>query len=889
MTSQSTSDIPSAYDPASVEQRLYQRWLDAGYFTPKIDPSKKPFVVIQPPVNVTGELHLGHAQRATVEDALTRWHRMRGDPTLWLPGLDHAGIATQVVVERELATEGLTRHDLGREKFLERVWEWVGRSRGRIGEQHRRLGVSCDWSRETFTLDPGPSRAVRHTFVNLYKKGLIYRGERIINWCPRCSTALSDLEVEHQETTGSLYYIKYPLASGDGHLTVATTRPETLLGDTGVAVNADDPRYSALLGQEVTLPILGRRIPIVGDDAVEMEFGTGALKVTPGHDPVDFELGERHGLPIITVLNLDGTMNAEAGPYEGMDRFKAREQIVADLESQGLLEKVEDLQHSIGHCQRCTQIVEPLVSMQWFVQIQPLAKPALEVVRNGTVRILPERFSRIYENWMENLRDWCISRQLWWGHRIPVWYCNACDTEIVELEDPTACPSCSSTDLRQDEDMLDTWFSSALWPHSTLGWPDETEDLKYFYPTSVMETGHDILFFWIARMLMMGIENTGQVPFHTVFLSGLIRDVEGAKMSKTKGNVLDPIEAIDTYGCDALRFALTAGNAPGNDARLGSTKLEAARNFANKMWNASRYVMLMMEDSSDLAGWSNPKVEHLEDRWISSRLNRLVARVTRQLEEYQLGDAEQAIYEFLWDEYCDWYIEAAKVRLRSGVGPSPMPMLVHVLETTLRLLHPFMPFVTEEIWTNLVSRLPKEIEVAESIMTSPYPESDSSALDDEAEESIGSVREAIRLIRNARAEFHITPNKSLELLIAPGALADVLETETPLIKALAKVDPLRLLDSRADLPTSGAVTVVVDGAVMAIPMEGLVDLAAERKRLSDESADAEQAIQRLDTRLNDPQFMGKAPEEVVERERERLRGLEERKAHLQELLTQLSD
>ena len=889
MTSQSTSDIPSAYEPASVEQRLYQRWLDAGYFTPKIDPSKKPFVIIQPPVNVTGELHLGHAQRATVEDALTRWHRMRGEPTLWLPGLDHAGIATQVVVERELATEGLTRHDLGRGKFLERVWDWVGRSRGRIGEQHRRLGVSCDWSQETFTLDPGPSRAVRHTFVNLYKKGLIYRGERIINWCPRCSTALSDLEVEHQETTGSFYYIKYPLASDDGHLTVATTRPETLLGDTGVAVNADDPRYTSLIGQEVTLPILGRRIPIVGDDAVETEFGTGALKVTPGHDPVDFELGERHGLPIITVLNLDGTMNAEAGPYEGMDRFKAREQIVADLEAQGLLEKVEALQHAIGHCQRCTQIVEPLVSMQWFVQIQPLAKPALEVVRNGKVRILPERFSRVYENWMENLRDWCISRQLWWGHRIPVWYCNACDTEVVELEDPTACPSCRSTDLRQDEDMLDTWFSSALWPHSTLGWPDETESLKYFYPTSVMETGHDILFFWVARMIMMGIENTGEVPFHTVFLSGLIRDVEGAKMSKTKGNVLDPIEAIDTYGCDALRFALTAGNAPGNDARLGSTKLEAARNFANKMWNASRYVMLMMEDSSDLAGWSNPKAEHLEDRWINSRLNRLVARVTRQFEEYQLGEAEQAIYEFLWDEYCDWYIEAAKVRLRSGAGPSPMPMLVHVLETTLRLLHPFMPFVTEEIWTNLVSRLPKEIEVAESIMISPYPESDSSALDDEAEESIGSVREAIRLIRNARAEFHITPNKSLELLIAPGALASVLKTETPLIKALAKVEPLRLLDNRADLPTSGAVTLVVDGAVMAIPMEGLVDLAAERKRLSDESADAEQAIQRLDTRLNDPQFTGKAPEEVVERERERLRGLEERKTHLQELLTQLSD
>ena len=889
MTSQGTSDIPSAYDPASVEQRLYQRWMDAGYFTPTIDPTKKPFVVIQPPPNVTGELHLGHAQRSTVEDALTRWHRMRGEPTLWLPGVDHAGIATQVVVERELATEGLTRQDIGREKFLERVWDWVGRSRGRIGEQHRRLGVSCDWSRETFTLDPGPSRAVRHTFVNLYKKGLIYRGERIINWCPRCATALSDLEVEHQDTTGSLYYIKYPLASGDGHLTVATTRPETLLGDTAVAVNADDPRYKALVGQEVVLPVLGRHIPIIGDDAVETEFGTGALKVTPGHDPVDFELGERHDLPIITVLNLDGTMNAEAGPYDGMDRFEAREKIVADLEAQGLLEKVEDLQHAIGHCQRCAQIVEPLVSKQWFVQIQPLAKPALEVVRNGKVRILPERFSRIYENWMENLRDWCISRQLWWGHRIPVWYCNACGTENVDYDDPTVCTACGSTDLSQDEDVLDTWFSSGLWPHSTLGWPDETESLKYFYPTSVMETAHDIIFFWVARMIMLGIENMGEAPFHTVYLSGLIRDVEGAKMSKTKGNVLDPLEAIDSYGCDALRFALTAGNAPGNDARLGPAKLEAARNFANKMWNASRYVMLMMEDSSDLAGWSNPKAEHLEDRWINSRLNRLVARVTRQLEEYQLGEAEQAIYEFLWDEYCDWYIEAAKVRLRSGVGPSPMSMLVHVLETTLRLLHPFMPFVTEEIWTNLVSRLPQEIDVADSIMIAPYPESYSAGLDDEAEEAIGSVREAIRLIRNARAEFHITPNKGLELLIAPGSLASVLETETPLIKALAKVEPLRLLDNRSDLPTNGAVTVVVDGAVMAIPMEGLVDLAAERKRLSAELAEAEQAIGRLDTRLNDPQFMGKAPEEVVERERERLRGLEERKAHLQELLTQLSD
>jgi valyl-tRNA synthetase len=558
------------------------------------------------------------------------------------------------------------------------------------------------------------------------------------------------------------------------------------------------------------------------------------------------------------------------------------------LDAQGLLEKVEDIQHAVGHCQRCTQVVEPLVSKQWFVDIQPLAKPALEVVRNGKVRILPERFSRIYENWMENLRDWCISRQLWWGHRIPVWYCSACDETVVELEDPTTCSACGSTDLRQDEDMLDTWFSSGLWPHSTLGWPDETESLKYFYPTSVMETAHDILFFWVARMIMLGIENMGEAPFHTVYLSGLIRDVEGAKMSKTKGNVLDPLEAIDTYGCDALRFALTAGNAPGNDSRLGPAKLEAARNFANKMWNASRYVMRTMEAAPDLAGWSNPDAQHLEDRWINSRLNRLVARVTRQLEEYQLGDAEQSIYEFLWDEYCDWYIEAAKVRLRQGTGPSPVPMLVHVLETTLRLLHPFMPFVTEEIWTNLVSRLPKEIAIEDSIMISPYPESDPSALDDEAEESIASVRETIRLIRNARAEFHITSNVSLELLIAPGALASVLETETPLIKALAKVEPLRFLENSSELPTSGAVTAVVSGAVIAIPMEGLVDLTVERKRLSSELEESEEAIGRLNTRLLDPQFMGKAPEEIVERERERLRGYEERRDHLQELLTQLS-
>ena len=889
MTSQTPQQLPSAYDPASVEQRLYQRWLDAGYFTAVVSEDKTPFVVIQPPPNVTGELHLGHAQRATVEDALTRWRRMLGESALWLPGLDHAGIATQVVVERELAAEGLTRHDLGREKFLERMWDWVGRSRDRIGLQHRRLGVSCDWTREVFTLDPGPSKAVRHTFVNLYRKGLIYRGERIINWCPRCATALSDLEVEHKETDGALYYIHYPLADGSGRLTVATTRPETLLGDTGVAVNPEDPRYAEFIGREAVLPVLGRRIPVVGDAAVETEFGTGALKVTPGHDPTDFEVGERHGLPIVTVMHADGVMNAEAGPYEGMDRFEARTKIVEQLEAEGLLERVETHRHAVGHCQRCAMVVEPMVSMQWFVRIAPLAGPALDVVRDGTVRIVPERFVRIYENWMENLRDWCISRQLWWGHRIPVWYCNACETEIVEYEDPAACPACGSRDLRQDEDMLDTWFSSGLWPHSTLGWPDDTEDLGYFYPTSVMETAHDILFFWVARMIMLGIENTGKAPFHTVYLSGLIRDVEGAKMSKTRGNVLDPLDAIDQYGCDALRFALTVGNATGNDARLGSAKLEAARNFANKIWNATRYVARAMEESSDLAGWSDPPAGHLEDRWIKSSLNRLVARVTRQLEDYQLGEAEQSIYEFLWSEYCDWYIEAAKVRIRANDGPSPVPMLVHVLETTLRLLHPFMPFVTEEAWMNLVSRAPRERELADSIMVSAYPVADSEAYDDAAEDAIASVREAIRLVRNARAEFRIPPAQPLEVLVDPGAGSPALEAEASLIRALARVEPLRFVDAGEQLPSSGAATAVVGGAVMAIPLEGLVDIGAERARLSAELSDAEQALARLDARLTDAQFLEKAPEEVVERERDRQRATEERKARLEELLTQLAE
>jgi valyl-tRNA synthetase len=891
MESPPAQQLPSAYDPGQVERRIYRRWLDGGYFTPKVDRSKQPFVIIQPPPNVTGELHLGHAQRSTVEDTLARWHRMLGEPTLWLPGVDHAGIATQFVVERELAAEGLTRHDLGRERFVERVWDWVARYRHHISEQHQRLGVSCDWSRERFTLDPGPSRAVRHTFVNLYRKGLIYQGERIINWCARCTTALSDLEVEHHDIQGNLYYIHYPLADGEGHVTVATTRPETLLGDTAVAVNPEDPRYRGLVGRNVLLPVLDRPIPIVADEAVDVGFGTGALKVTPGHDPTDFDLGARHGLPIINTMNLDGTMNAEAGPYQGMDRMAVREAIVADLESRGLLERVEPYAHSVGHCQRCDQVVEPLISTQWFVSVKPLAQPALEAVRSGEIRIIPDRFTRVYENWMENIRDWCISRQLWWGHRIPVWHCDDCGEKTVEYDDPTQCSACGSQRIQQDQDVLDTWFSSGLWPHSTLGWPDDTEDLDYFYPTAVMETAYEILFFWVARMIMLGLENTGRVPFHTVYLGGLVRDERGQKMSKTRGNVTDPLETIETYGCDALRFALTAGTAPGTDSRLRTARLETGRNFANKIWNAARYVMRALDEAEagDVAGWARPTAEHLEDRWVLSRLNRLVARVARLMEDFQLGEAEQAIYDFLWDDYCDWFIEAAKVRLRGGRGPSPLPVLAHALEKTLRLLHPFMPFITEEVWTTLVSRLPSETEQPDSIMIAPYPEADTSLIDDQAEAHFSIVMALVRTVRNARAEFRIAPSQALEAVASPGELRGVLEAEAPAILALARLSDLRLIAEGEALPARGAVTAVVGSVPVAIPMGGLVDLAAERARLTKELEEGGEARSRLEGRLADQQFLGKAPEAVVERERERLGALGERQARLRELLGQLAD
>ena len=890
------AEIPRAYNAADVEQPIYQDWLEKGYFTPAIDPAKNPYCIIMPPPNVTGELHLGHALTASLEDALCRWRRMMGDSTLWLPGKDHAGIATQWVVERLLASEGTSRQEIGREKFEERVWEWVEKYGNTIDEQHKRLGASCDWSRLRFTLDPGPVKAVRTTFVNLYNRGLIYRHERIINWCPRCSTALSDLEVEYEEQDGKLYYIRYPLAEGDGHVTVATTRPESMLGDTGVAVHPDDPRYRGMVGQEAILPIMGRRIPIVADTAIEPEFGTGALKVTPGHDVVDFEIGERHNLEIVNVIGFDGCMTGAAGKYAGTERFQARQEVVAELESLGALEKVEDLRNSLGHCQRCDSVVEPLISLQWFVNVGrhdspgSIASRAHAAVANGDIRIVPERFVRVYLNWLENIRDWCISRQLWWGHRIPVWYCDSCPDPIASVEDLTQCPNCGSANLTQDPDVLDTWFSSGLWPHSTLGWPEDARDLEYFYPTAVMETGYDILFFWVARMIIMGLENTGQVPFRTVYLHGMVRDAHGAKMSKTRGNTMDPLELVERYGTDALRFALTTGTAPGNDLRLSDSKLEAARNFANKVWNAARFVITSLEGRSGLEGWRQlPGVEHREDRWIVSRLDQLTTEVNQSLENFELGEAQQKLYDFIWNDFCDWHIEMAKVRLRSGAAPSPLPVLAHVLERSLRLLHPFMPFLTEAIWQILVPRLPREGDTAESIMVAPYPVAAAPRQDRQAEEEMSLVMQAIRAVRNTRSQLHIPAGQRLEALVETDGLQSVVEEEAEVIRALSRVEPLRIVSGGQGLDSHlRGVTLVVNPLVLRLPLEGVVDLSVERERLQQELDNCLKNLDRVQRLVSNPDFRAKARPDVVENEEERLQSLTEQRQRLEEILVQLA-
>ena len=889
---ESRQAMDKTYEPAPVEARWYPFWEEGGYFAPRADAEAEPFTVIMPPPNVTGELHLGHALTAAIEDVLVRWHRMRGDATLWVPGTDHAGIATQVVVERLLHEEGTSKQELGREKFEARVWEWVQKYGNVIDDQHRRLGASCDWSRDTFTLDPGPARAVRTTFVRLYHKGLIYRGERITNWCPRCATALSDLEVAHEEEDGHLWYISYPLADDEtSAITVATTRPETMLGDTAVAVSPDDPRYRHLLGKEVSLPLTDRTIPIIADDAVEAEFGAGALKVTPSHDIADFEIGQRHDLEFINVLNLDATMNELAGAaYEGMDRYACREQVVRDLEAQGRLEKTENHRHAIGHCTRCDIIVEPLVSRQWWLEAKPLAEPAIEAVRSGAIRILPEHFERIYYNWMENIRDWCISRQLWWGHRIPVWYCDGCDCIAVPtlddpMRDPEACGECGGA-LRQDPDVLDTWFSSALWPHSTLGWPDDTEDLRRFYPTTVMETGHDILFFWVARMIMTGMENMGDIPFRTVYLHGLIRDVEGQKMSKTRGNVINPLVMVEKYGADALRFALVTGTTAGNDMRFTEERIQAARNFANKLWNASRFVLNSRPaGAAGITPEPEPAQLSLVDRWIISRRNHTVAEVSRLLEQFHLGEAGRTLQEFVWSQFCDWYIEASKVNLY-GDDAEAQAVTQSVLENTLavilRLLHPFMPFVTEEIWHFLYPEALSD--GTGTLIVAPWPLP--GERDREAEGFLDELIEAIRGVRNVRAEYEVEPGRFIPATIAAGAQSDAVAQHTAVIELLARVRPLTVVGSLAEEPAE-AVSVLTSRLAVYVPLAGLRDVEQERQRLQKEEESVLANLERTRGLLANENFVNRAPPPVVAKEREKLGDLELRAQQIRERLAGL--
>ncbi len=896
------SQMSKVYEPGKIEEKWYDLWLDRGYFTPKIDLNRKPFVITMPPPNVTGELHLGHALTTSLEDIMTRWHRMRGEPTLWLPGTDHAGIATQVLVEQELAKQGLTKSDIGRQRFLEMTWEWAKKSRKAINRQHQLLGASCDWTRDCFTLDEGPSRAVRTAFVRLYDKGLVYRGERMINWCPRCQTALSDLEVEHKDITGHLYYVRYPLVSREGFITVATTRPETIFGDTAVAVNPRDQRSKDFTGEAAILPVIHKRVPIITDEAVDTSFGTGALKITPAHDPTDFEVAQRHHLPLVNIMNPDATMNDNAGPYKGFDRFSCREEMVAQLRDTGLLEKVEPYLHSVGHCTRCNTLVEPRVSMQWFIHTQPLAEAATRAVKDGRITIIPQHFSKVYFEWMDEIKDWCVSRQLWWGHRIPVWYCQSCSKVTVSVEQPDTCQHCRSNQITQDPDVLDTWFSSALWTHSTLGWPADTDDLRYFYPTSVMETGYDILFFWVARMIMMGLEDTGQVPFHTVYLHGLLRDEHGDKMSKLRGNVINPTEAIAQYGVDALRLALTTGSSPGNDINLGKGKLESSRHFANKLWNAGRYILNSIDAEAARGRALRLADTHcantVEDRWIQSRLNRLIGNVGRLMEHFQFGEAGWQIYDFLWSEFCDWYIEMAKIRLRDmgstvfahgdTSGYSPLYLLAATLEKSLRLLHPFMPFVTEELWQRLSERIVDRSEMPESLAVAPYPTAHEDLLDAQAERAMNAAIDIIRSIRKIRTEHQIEPHQSIGCQVYAGELLSDIASQARSIETLARARPLAILDRHNRKPQGREEFVLVlKEAEIVLTRASTAGQLTVRSRLIAESKSIEARVSQVAARLSDIAFQTKAPLHVIERERQRLAALEDKLHRLHSELSQL--
>lgn len=876
------TEIPTVYDPHAVEEKWYQYWLDNGFFTPEIDPKKQPFTIVIPPPNVTGALHMGHALDNTIQDVLIRYHRMKGDPTLWLPGTDHAGIATQARVEAELAKEGLSRWDLGRQKFLDRVWEWKHQYGGKIITQLQRLGASCDFTRERFTMDEGCSKAVREVFVSLYERGLIYQGNYIVNWCPHCHTAISDIEVEHEDTAGHLWYVRYPIAGQKGYITIATTRPETILGDTAVAVNPHDERYKDLVGQEAILPVVGRKLPIIADHYVDPAFGTGAVKITPSHDPNDFEIGQRHGLDQVTVIGQDGKMTKEAGKYAGLDRYECRKQLVAELDAGGYLVKIEDLAHAVGHCSRCGTVIEPLLSKQWFVKMQPLAEPALKAVQEGRIKFVPERFTKIYCQWLENIRDWCISRQLWWGHRIPVWYCSDCGAQMASREDLSICTACGSANIEQDPDVLDTWFSSALWPFSTLGWPEETEDLKYFYPTSVLVTGRDIIFFWVARMIFMALAFMDDVPFKEVFIHGLVLDAEGRKMSKSLGNGIDPLEVIDKYGADTLRFMLITGSVPGYDLRFQWERVEATRNFANKVWNVARLALINLEDFNP-SGVDTSTLEFtLADRWIRSRFTAVRNQVVEFIDSYDLGSAATALYDFIWDEFCDWYVELAKLRLYgddSQARKTAQYVLWDVLERTLRLLHPFMPFITEEIWQHL----PHE---GESIMTAPYPEAIETR-DEDAERRFALIQEVVRGIRNARADMEVPPSRRSRVLVqaGPEAIA-IIQEGSPYIMSLAWASEVVTGPITTEKPQQ-AVSFITSGVEVYLPLAELVDMDKEVARVKKEIAAMEAEVKRSERMLSNKGFLAKAPAEVVQKEREKEAGYRDKLARLKERLNRL--
>ncbi|MDR3313574.1 MAG: valine--tRNA ligase [Oscillospiraceae bacterium] len=869
-------ELAKQYEPAEAEERLYQWWSDSGFFRPSGDATKPPYTVMMPPPNITGQLHMGHAFPYTMQDILIRWRRMQGYDTLWLPGTDHAAIATEAKIVEAMALEGITKDDLGRERFLERAWQWNEKYGGRITEQLRKLGFSCDWERQRFTMDAGCNKAVNEVFCRLFEKGLIYRGERIINWCPHCLTSISDAEVDYEEKDGHFWHLRYPLADGSGSLLLATTRPETLLGDTAVAVHPEDERYKAFIGKEVVLPVVGRRIPVVADTYVEMDFGTGVVKITPAHDPNDFEVGLRHGLPVLNVMTDDGRMNENAGQYAGLDRYECRKQLVAELDKLGFLAKTEPMKHNVGSCYRCGTVVEPRVSLQWFVRMQPLAEPAIAAVRSGETRMVPERFTKTYFHWMENIKDWCISRQLWWGHRIPVWYCADCGEMTVARETPAGCAHCGGQNLAQDPDSLDTWFSSALWPFSTLGWPDATADLARYYPTSTLVTAYDILFFWVARMLFSGLEHTGQTPFSTVLFSGIVRDAQGRKMSKSLGNGIDPLEVIAQYGADALRFSLITGNSPGNDVRLSDEKVAASRNFANKLWNASRFIRMNLGE--DEPAPHLPAQPEREDGWILSRLNRLTGEVTENLEKFELGIALQKIYDFLWDDFCDWYIELSKTRLQRGGQPSETAraVLVYTLERTLRLLHPFMPFVTEEIWQALPH-------TGVSLMLAPWPVFDPALEYPDEEKETEILLAAIRAVRSRRAEMNVPPGRKAKLHV---------ESATPELFTAGEEFFRRLAGASAVEPVAGgfeldgAVTVVTADCRITIPLGELVDLEAEQARLRKELEGAEKQIASVQAKLGNASFLAKAPESVVAAQRETLRRAEEKAALLRISLAQ---